>query len=292
VLAKCKKGVKIINCARGGTIDEADLVDALNSGQCGGAGFDVFVEEPPKNRALIEHPKVVGTPHLGASTLEAQVRVAEEIAEQIVQLNEGKALLGAINAQAVSCVLDKCSANIVKAVENLTTVVFALGGGSAKRVVVEAPEYAKKMEMALKAAVMMGILKRSQTTRMNLVNALSVGKAAGVEVEVSFATGDHCGSFVVKANSCSARGFPSPCGTILCGVGNDTFPFGVPLSKDVVFFEGSADAFADVRKNNLSGHASMVSSSENEKRHVALYAHMEKISETASKHVCVAHFQE
>uniref|UniRef100_A0A336L0A5 CSON002966 protein n=1 Tax=Culicoides sonorensis TaxID=179676 RepID=A0A336L0A5_CULSO len=89
-LAKCKKGVKIINVARGGIVDEKALYEALESGQCGGAALDVFTEEPPKSEFLlnlIKHPKVVATPHLGASTKEAQIRVAVEIAEQFIALS-------------------------------------------------------------------------------------------------------------------------------------------------------------------------------------------------------------
>uniref|UniRef100_A0A1L8E0N8 Putative glyoxylate/hydroxypyruvate reduct n=1 Tax=Nyssomyia neivai TaxID=330878 RepID=A0A1L8E0N8_9DIPT len=88
-LGRCKKGVKVVNVARGGIIDEAALLVALQSGQCGGAALDVFPEEPPKSettKALIQHPNVVATPHLGASTAEAQVRVAVEVAEQFVAL--------------------------------------------------------------------------------------------------------------------------------------------------------------------------------------------------------------
>lgn len=88
-LAKCKRGVKVVNVARGGIIDEQAVLDALESGICGGAAFDVFPEEPPKSevtKALIAHPKVVATPHLGASTAEAQVRVAVEVAEQFIAL--------------------------------------------------------------------------------------------------------------------------------------------------------------------------------------------------------------
>ncbi|XP_055858976.1 D-3-phosphoglycerate dehydrogenase [Episyrphus balteatus] len=88
-LGKCKKGVKVVNVARGGIIDESAVLAALESGQCGGAAFDVFPEEPPKSeitKALIQHPKVVSTPHLGASTSEAQVRVAVEVAEQFIAL--------------------------------------------------------------------------------------------------------------------------------------------------------------------------------------------------------------
>lgn len=120
-LSKSKRGVKVINVARGGIVNEADLLEALQSGQCGGAAVDVYEEEPPKNevtKALIQHPAVVATPHLGASTGkqlwfmrrktrvanrpwtilltqtifvciftgEAQVRVAVEVAEQFIAL--------------------------------------------------------------------------------------------------------------------------------------------------------------------------------------------------------------
>ncbi|CAG9858819.1 unnamed protein product [Phyllotreta striolata] len=89
VFKKCKKGVKIVNVARGGIINETDLLQALRSGQCGGAALDVFEEEPPTKPItleLIQHEKVVATPHLGASTAEAQIRVAVEISEQIIAL--------------------------------------------------------------------------------------------------------------------------------------------------------------------------------------------------------------
>merc|ERR1719419_290233 len=85
---KCKPGVRVVNCARGGIIDEEALLRALQSGQCGGAGLDVFVEEPPTSLELIKHPLVTSTPHLGASTTEAQSRVAKEIAEQFIDLKQ------------------------------------------------------------------------------------------------------------------------------------------------------------------------------------------------------------
>jgi D-3-phosphoglycerate dehydrogenase / 2-oxoglutarate reductase len=72
-LGKCKKGVKVVNVARGGIIDEAAILAALESGQCGGAAFDVYQEEPPKSDVtlkLVQHPKVVATPHLGRYFLE------------------------------------------------------------------------------------------------------------------------------------------------------------------------------------------------------------------------------
>src|SRR5467141_3845881 len=78
-LEKMRKGVRIINCARGGLVDEQALVDALNSGQVAGAAFDVFVEEPATRNVLFGHPNVICTPHLGAATTEAQENVALQV---------------------------------------------------------------------------------------------------------------------------------------------------------------------------------------------------------------------
>lgn len=97
VLGKCKRGFKIVNCARGGIIDEAALLESLLSGHCGGAGLDVYSEEPTKNLDLIKHPNVICTPHLGASSVEAQNRVAVDIAEQIVKFVKNGNLEGGVN---------------------------------------------------------------------------------------------------------------------------------------------------------------------------------------------------
>src|SRR4051812_8001651 len=101
-LAKCKKGVRIINCARGGLVNEADLKAALESGQVAGAAFDVFEEEPAKTNILFGMEKVVATPHLGASTDEAQENVALQVAEQISDYLLTGAVTNALNMPSVS----------------------------------------------------------------------------------------------------------------------------------------------------------------------------------------------
>uniref|UniRef100_A0A8C9DNQ6 D-3-phosphoglycerate dehydrogenase n=1 Tax=Prolemur simus TaxID=1328070 RepID=A0A8C9DNQ6_PROSS len=94
--ARCKKGVRVVNCARGGIVDEGALLRALQSGQCAGAALDVFTEEPPRDRALVDHENVISCPHLGASTKEAQSRCGEEIAIQFVDMVKGKSLAGVV----------------------------------------------------------------------------------------------------------------------------------------------------------------------------------------------------
>jgi D-3-phosphoglycerate dehydrogenase / 2-oxoglutarate reductase len=95
-----RAGVVIINCARGGIVNEADLLEALASGKVGAAGIDTFEQEPPGavSKALIAHPRVVCTPHLGASTEEAQRKVAREIAQQMCDAFALRGFVGVVNA--------------------------------------------------------------------------------------------------------------------------------------------------------------------------------------------------
>jgi D-3-phosphoglycerate dehydrogenase len=101
-LARMKKGVRIINCARGGLVDEQALVDALNSKQVAGAAFDVFVEEPATSNVLFGHPNVICTPHLGAATTEAQENVALQVAEQMSDYLLTGAISNAVNFPSIT----------------------------------------------------------------------------------------------------------------------------------------------------------------------------------------------
>jgi D-3-phosphoglycerate dehydrogenase / 2-oxoglutarate reductase len=98
VLAKMKDGVFLINCARGGIVVEKDLLEALNNGKVKGAGVDVFEAEPPANLSLVKHPNVVATPHIGASTAEAQVNVAVMIARQVGDLLTKNIVVNTVNS--------------------------------------------------------------------------------------------------------------------------------------------------------------------------------------------------
>src|ERR1700754_3202761 len=101
-LARTKKGVMIVNCARGGLVDESAVREALESGQVGGAAFDVFVEEPAKQNPLFGAAHLIATPHLGASTLEAQENVALQVAEQMSDYLLTGAVTNALNSPSVS----------------------------------------------------------------------------------------------------------------------------------------------------------------------------------------------
>jgi D-3-phosphoglycerate dehydrogenase len=101
-IARMKRGVRLINCARGGLVAEADLAAALDSGQVAGAAFDVFVEEPARDNPLFGHPNFIATPHLGAATAEAQENVAVEIAEQIADFLLTGAVSNAVNMPSLT----------------------------------------------------------------------------------------------------------------------------------------------------------------------------------------------
>lgn len=102
---KMKEGVMVINCARGGIIDENDLYDAIVSEKVAGAALDVFKTEPPGRFPLFELDKVIGTPHLGASTYEAQTNVSMEVADQIIAYLKNGTIINAVNVPSVNTVI-------------------------------------------------------------------------------------------------------------------------------------------------------------------------------------------
>ncbi|XP_067890661.1 D-3-phosphoglycerate dehydrogenase [Heterodontus francisci] len=183
--AKCKRGVKVINCARGGIIDEEALLRAMESGQCGGAGLDVFEEEPPKNHLLVKHPNVISCPHLGASTHEAQGRCGKDIATQIVDMVKGRSLVGVINAQALSHAMASETKAWIQLGEALGLVARACAGqenGQIKAEVTTLGTSLKNAGNCVATAVMVGLLKGDLENHVNLINASLFAKEAGLVI--------------------------------------------------------------------------------------------------------------
>ncbi|XP_057228777.1 D-3-phosphoglycerate dehydrogenase [Malurus melanocephalus] len=181
--AKCRRGVQVVNCARGGIVDEGALLRALQSGQCGGAALDVFTQEPPKDRDLVNHPNVISCPHLGASTREAQSRCGKEIAMQIVDMATGKGLTGVVNGQALSKAFSPHTKPWIALARGLGTVLRTAGKQVQGNVQVCTLGTAlKEAGSYLTPAVAAGMLAGGPQKEVTLVNATLLAQEAGLKV--------------------------------------------------------------------------------------------------------------
>ena len=185
-LAKMKHGVILINCARGGLIDEAALAEALKSGQVAGCGLDVFDTEPPKASPLLAFDQVVATPHLGATTREAQTNVAIEIAHQVVEVLRGKPPRNAVNAPAVDPELLELIGPYIDLCERLGRLISQLAKGPISRLsVTYHGEMNTRDFRPLTTALLKGLLERTLTRLVNYVNAPLIAAERGIAVNVT-----------------------------------------------------------------------------------------------------------
>jgi len=183
-IAKMKRGVTIINVARGPIVVEKDLLDALNSGQVGCAALDVFDEEPPpKENPLVLSEKTICTPHLGASTKEAQDKVAIDIANQIVDYFRNGVIKNSVNAPSVTLEVAKQISPYLKLAEKLGTVVSRITEFPIKEVNIQ---YMGEIAAAETKILTQGIVKsilQEQMEGVNYVNAPVVAKSRAVKIK-------------------------------------------------------------------------------------------------------------
>jgi D-3-phosphoglycerate dehydrogenase len=178
-----KDGVMIINCARGGIVDEADLNQALQSGKVAGAALDVFEKEPPGMCPLLEIDRVICTPHLGASTLEAQTNVAIQVAEQIMAYLKDGTIINAVNVPAVSGeILEKIGPWVTLA-DRMGCLLAQLSSGPVGEVVVEYAGDFHGFDLSpVTTAVLKGMLTPIVKDTVNTVNAAVMAKDRGIKV--------------------------------------------------------------------------------------------------------------
>jgi D-3-phosphoglycerate dehydrogenase / 2-oxoglutarate reductase len=182
-LARMKPGAFVLNVARGGVVDEAALAAALHEGRIGGAGIDVFEQEPPVGSPLLDAPNTVLTPHLGASTAEAQILVAEEVAAQILDVLDGRPARYAVNAPLLTPETARAIAPYLPLAEILGSFFAQFSRTGVKTLTLEvAGELAAHDVTPLTAAVLRGLLETATTERVNLVNAGALAKARGITV--------------------------------------------------------------------------------------------------------------
>mgnify|MGYP001549165835 CR=1 FL=1 len=179
---KMKKGARLINCARGGLVDEAALKAALDSGHLAGAALDVFEEEPAKANILFGNDKVVATPHLGASTAEAQENVALQVAEQISDYLLTGAITNALNMPSITAEESQKIRPWIVLAEKLGAFVGQLTDTSIEAVEILCEGTAAELKMrALTQAALAGLLKPALAD-VNMVNAPVVAKDRGIKV--------------------------------------------------------------------------------------------------------------
>jgi D-3-phosphoglycerate dehydrogenase len=182
-LARMKPDAILLNVARGGIIDEAAVASALRDGRLGGAGIDVFEHEPPTGSPLLDAPNTVLTPHLGASTAEAQVLVAEEVAAQILDVLDGRPARYAVNAPLLTPETARAIAPYLPLAEMLGRFFAQFARAGVKTLTLEvAGELAAFDVTPLTAGVLRGLLETATTERVNLVNAGALARARGITV--------------------------------------------------------------------------------------------------------------
>ncbi len=181
--AMMKKGVRIINCARGGIIDEAALLEALKSGKVAGAALDVFEKEPPVGSPLLEQPNVIVTPHLGASTKEAQISVAVIIAEQVLNAFKGLPVTTALNIPIMK-------PEVMEKIKPFLPLAESLGKFAAQTVegriqevdMTYSGDITQKDVSLVTIAAVKGLLDVKKGELVNYVNAKAVAKDYGIKV--------------------------------------------------------------------------------------------------------------
>jgi D-3-phosphoglycerate dehydrogenase len=182
-LARCKKGVRIVNCARGGIVDEGALLRALDAGHVAGAALDVFETEPPTGNPLLAHARVVATPHLGASTEEAQEKVAVQIAHSIADALLGRAYAGVVNGGALHLTLNAEVRPFVVLAERLGSLLAQITLGKVRRLTVGATgELTTANLELLRAGVLKGALGWLVPEPVNIISAPAVAAEVGLTV--------------------------------------------------------------------------------------------------------------
>ena len=217
-LAMVKPSVRIINCARGGVIDEEALFNAVENGQVAGAAVDVFTEEPAKNNILFKSDKILVTPHLAASTAEAQTGAALDVSEQVITVLNGKPAKHAVNMPLISPETLAVIGPFLEVARQIGRLVYQLGEGQMSSIVIKYEgEIANHDTAALKATIVGGLIETVSEERVNLVNANLIAQRRGLKItEQKDPTCENYGNLITLEVKTTA-GMTTVAGTIMRG---------------------------------------------------------------------------
>ena len=185
-IAKMRDGVRIINCARGGIVDETDLKAALDSGKVAGAALDVFAEEPARENILFGHENVICTPHLGAATSEAQVNVALQVAEQMSDYLVGGAVMNALNMAPISAEDAPRLKPYLKLAAQLGSFAGQIVEYAVEKIEIEYEGTVTAVNTDPLTSTLLAALLGRQIESVNMVNAVQVAHARGIELKQSY----------------------------------------------------------------------------------------------------------
>jgi D-3-phosphoglycerate dehydrogenase len=217
-LGMMKKSARIINCARGGLIDEGALYEALKNGKIAGAALDVFENEPPVGSPLLELDNIVFTPHLGASTTEAQVAVSVEIARQAVTFLQTGEAINAINLPRLSAEELQKSQDYMNLATKLGKVVVGLATQPIEKLEVALFGRAAEVETRpISVAALVGVLADQFSTPVNRVNAENIAKRQGISLIESKTTETEDYVSLIRVTGHSANQSISTAGVLLGG---------------------------------------------------------------------------
>jgi D-3-phosphoglycerate dehydrogenase len=221
-IATMKKGVRLVNVARGGIINENDLCEALESGQVVAAALDVFEKEPlPADSPLLKLDNVIVTPHLGASTVEAQVNVAVDVVEQIIEVLKGGAARSAVNIPSMKPELIAPVKPYMSVAEKLGELAAQIVEGAVSKVTVEySGEIAELNVSPLTTAVLKGLLAPMMDVVVNYVNAPHIAKERGIEITESKSKEARDFASLITVRITSSKGGREVGGTVFAGVGD------------------------------------------------------------------------
>ena len=217
-LAKVKPTVRIINCARGGLIDERELAKAVKEKRVAGAAIDVFPTEPATESVLFESDNIIVTPHLGASTTEAQATAARDVAEQIIDVFKGQPARYAVNAPFISAETLTVLAPFVRLATTVGSLVSQLVEGQMNAIQIKYDgEIAEYDTNALKAAVLGGLFEGISEERVNMVNASLVATRRGLTIVEQKETTCENYASLVTLEVTTSTGTTTVAGTVMRG---------------------------------------------------------------------------